>query len=607
MKKISAVDVNGIAASNKLRMYPGAKRGRRRLLPFARPEVISNQVIKEDATFFVAGNCFARSIEKALKIGGKRVLSSPYNPEMPGDAIKQFQRYNIFNLDIATNEILWATQHPDDLDSALIEVGDELVDMQLHFSVAYPADEMRRIRRIYNSSYAAIRDADVVIGVVGGMRQWYDSRNDIYLNVQPTRRMVSDYPDRFELHEFDVNDMKNSLRRFHDVVLKANKNATLLLAVSPVSQPSTYTAQDALVSQYYSKAIQRVAVEEFVQDSDNVEYIAALETAYLSDFKYTFLQNSLHHTRPNLGIRVTADFLRQRGDQSVSQKLIEAYGYGNDLLLAGENEEIVGLIGPLVSGEDRLEISRYCHVELHRLYVTALVRLDRRDEALSHLMDMLKDPRYAGVLDGASLDDDEEDDERDEVESNELTDGRLIGKRPDHIFNLARGIVLSIGGKADFDALVAYANERGYDTSHLSFRRNADPAGRKILAEFMQAYRSASFKDVLRIADNLEDKRDEMDAVQRRQFDTLTLQAYLKSGNAHAGIDRLMGHLQSSSGDLDSGTVIVLCNISRSHAKIEQLDKIVELARTASLGEEMLKKLTDRQAVLLKIKSKNNG
>lgn len=590
MKILSIKDANAIAAANKLRMYPGGKRGRARLLPFARPVIHSDSVIAEDASFFVAGNCFARSIEKALKIGGKTLLSSPYNPEMPGDAVKQFQRYNIFNLDIAANEIEWATQSPEKVENALIRVGDELVDMQLHFTVAYPPDEMRRIRRIYNSSYAAVADADVVIGVVGSARQWFDTETGIYMNVQPTLRMTTDYPGRFEFHEFDAADIEARLHRFRNVVRRCNPEALLLIMVSPVSQPSTFSSQDALVSQYHSKCLQRVAVSNFLSSVDDVEYVAALESAFLSDFRFTFQENNPNHTLPNLGLRVTADMLRQRGDVSLSQQIIEAHGYGQALLIANEAEAAADLLAPLTSRDGHHLLDRPADIELHRTYVMALTLLERYREALDHLLSIFQHPQYEPLLDGAVS---EDEDEEDGLEDRSAPQVSEAGKGVDHLFNLARVPLFKSGDKKDFEAMLEYATRRGYDTSRLAYRQGSGTGLDKEMKAFVELYQTGDFERTISRAADLQKAREDLSPAARRQLDTMMLQAHVKMKRAREGIDRLLAILVEEGKDADKRSVTNLCNIGRSHATPDQIDAIIALAREVDMADVTIRSLEE--------------
>lgn len=551
----------------------------------------------------MAGNCFARSIEKALRLGEKTVLSSPYNPAMPGDAVKQFQRYNIFNLDIATNEILWATQKPEAVDQALIRVGEELIDMQLHFSVAYPPDEMRRIRSIYNASYAAVAEADVVVGIVGGMRQWYDTQCGIYINVQPTRRMVADYPGRFELHELDSDDIAAGVLRFRAAVRACNSKAQILIAVSPVSQPSTVSTQDSLIAQFYSKSVLRVGVEKVLQEFDDVEYIAALETALLSDFKYTYLETSPNHTKPNLGLRVTADFLRQRGDVSASQQMISVYGYATDLIQARDCEEALRLLEPMVLGETRPRITRRAHIELHRMYLTALMSLGRHAEAVPHVTRILSDPDYVNLLERwSSIDDEDEDDESGANETSEdqdeqQTTGRVASSAADIFFRMGRSIFQNAGKKSDFDFLTNYAESRGYEATGIVPAR-MNRAERDVLSGLSNAFRAANFPAAIEQAVALDPLRIEMEPYTRRKLDSLALQSHLKSGQAAQGIERLIGHLTSDGDKADARTATVLCNVGRSHATPAQLPRLIDIAQAAKLGDVLLSGLQHRQGVL---------
>ncbi len=585
MKYLAAEDLASVIGRNQLRQYPGAKRGRNRLLPFARPQATAKAKIPTGARFFVVGNCFARSIEKALIKAGQKVLSSRFNPDLPGDAVKQFQRFNIFTLDVSTNEIAWATGIDDNMDRALIEVDDQLVDMQLHFTMAFAPDEAQRFRASYNRSYADISAADVVIAVTGGMRQWYDKQAGIYLNSMPTRRMISLYPKRFELHEMDVTDAQNNIQRFLDTLRKSNPDALVLIAVSPVSSPASYSSEDALIDQLLSKSTQRSALAKVCDANQNVEYLPALDTAILSDFRYGYMANSLNHTLPNVGYRVIADMMRQRMEPSKGQRIVEALGYGEALSLAEDFEGVADLLRPMVLGEDgELGEIGAENVAVHRLYALSLMRMGQRKEALAHVIKVLR--ARAGRSDLLR------DDSMDEDTSDELQPVR----GPDLIvvfFNLGADLCRMFGSPQDHAFMAEFARANGMDTTRLDDAAMKAKGVRPEILEMAEAFARGEFKKVWNSITSIDAIRTELSDKERRRVDQLAMQSSIKLGLGSQGIQRILDLIKAGLKP-DRDLILQLVNNSRAHANREQLADVIVLGRDAKIDALRLENLETR-------------
>lgn len=363
-----------------------------------------------------------------------------------------------------------------------------------------------------------------------------------------------------------------------------NDRALVLMMVSPVGQPSSYSAEDALVSQYHSKCVQRVALSDFLDEVADVDYVAALESAFLSDFRFTWVDASPNHTKPNLGARVTADLLRQHHDLSLGQRLIEAHGYGEALLLAEEHEAAIDLLTPVVVVDGAALLERPSDIELHRMFVTALTRLGQDRAAMDHLRMVLGDPRYVILLD-QPLSEDEGVIEGDEDGHSDQANPTPAGKRPDHLFNLARTPLFKTGDKADFDALTQYAVQRGHDTSRLKMREGSASGMREAIKDFIDLYQTGAFAEAIEVAAGLAAARNDLAPTQQRQLDTLTLQAHVKTGQSGKGIDDLLARLADDAAEPDKRTVAILCNIARSHGSALQIKALVPIARRAFIAD----------------------
>ena len=73
----------------------------------------------------------------------------------------------------------------------------------------------------------------------------------------------------------------------------------ILLTVSPVALFTTFTQQDVLIANCYSKSALRAAAEAVVVENDHVDYFPAYESVTLSDRELAW-EDNLHH--PHQGI-----------------------------------------------------------------------------------------------------------------------------------------------------------------------------------------------------------------------------------------------------------------------------------------------------------------
>lgn len=369
------------AKGNKFRQFPTLAKGRARFLPYARP-VVDGPSVPSDANFFAIGACFARGLEKELNSAGRQVLSSPTGLGLPGSMTEQFQRYNIFNLDVALNELTWALSgKTNGAQQALLPLGETLADTQLSWTFAHEPEIAHDFRRIYNGSYSAILDADVVLLATGGIEQWYDAQEGIYINTMPGPVADNLFPGRFQLHRISVQDAKATLQKLIALIAQhSRRDPIFYIAVSPVSQPMIFGPDDILVDQFYAKTVQRQAVEEVVTEDPRCHYLPALEAAMWSDFSYNYLENSMNHTNPNFAARIVSDMLEASGADDLTFKEHRAKSHGQALLAGGGASAAIALC------EEAFADGSLYDAELDALYIRALGAAHRRKDALTHAM-----------------------------------------------------------------------------------------------------------------------------------------------------------------------------------------------------------------------------
>lgn len=584
--------MNKMLRANRLRSFPSASQGRDRLFPFARPKTTLSRPLPENPAFFIAGNCFARGLESALRGNGFKVLSSAYSSQLSEDAVEQFQRFNKFNTDVVVNEVEWATGLADNMDAALIEVAGELVDMQLHFTVAGPPDEMRERRRLFNDAFKPAQDADVIILIAGGRRQFFDREAGVYLNSIPSHKMTALYPDRFELHSFDLDEMETRLQRAIDVFRTVRPDVHLILVNSPVYQPVSFSPDDALLDQTLSKSMQRLAIANVIARNDGVDYLPAYEMTTLSDYQHSFVPNSPNHTMPDVAIRAAADMLAAGGIVDARQRKIAAHGFGKAYARAKMPDEAIKVIeaalldddGNTVPGTER-------DLVLHHLYLSALMASGRSSDAVAEGMQALRTFDIAGIDEV-----DEDEDDISEISGREL--GAILeersGSRLATFVRLLSRSVFTLGSDEDKEYLRDFVVRHELDLPNLE---TAGPVGQNPkITELLALSATGEHERVLELVAVLDIDRAQFSQQERDTIDLAALQSGIKTEAASVAIDRAIG-LHRSEG-VQPRLLHQLCNHVRGRGSISQIDAVIELSRNDLDLAPRVQKLTERRAFL---------
>lgn len=590
--QIQSIDeVNNAMRGNRLRNFPSHKHGHDRLVPFPRPATTLSRPLCSAPSFFVAGNCFARGMEKALRASDMQVLSSVFSSDLPGDAVKQFQNFNAFNIDVLSNEIAWSTGQADAMSESLIQVGDEWVDMQIHFTVAGPREEMLKRRAAFNALYAPVSQADVVIMTVGGRRYWYDAENQLYLNAMPTRKMTQLYPGRFELHSMDLEAAEKRIERAISLVENANPNAHIMLVNSPVYQPSSFSSVDALVDQTVGKSLQRVAIDNVIARNPNVDYLPAYEVVTFSDLEHAFIPNSLNHTQPDVAARIAADMLEAGGITDVRYERVAASGYGQALLRSRDFEATERLLAPILCDEngdvrhDNLQMSW-----IHRDFILALQSQKRRQEGLSHGISVLRaidEAREAEAREGGQPD------------ASEGILSKCKNGQPMVMMRTLSHLVRALGDKeqcALFNRYVAEFELKIDPIEAGSHARGLDL--RAEVAAIQTAYRERRDEDVLSLVKASDDIRRDLTEQERRITDTTNLQAAARLNRGGEAIDRALSLIDAEGAE--GMNARVLANICRSQADMKQLEHLLTCVPESFLSDDQRNQLQERLAFFQK-------
>jgi hypothetical protein len=284
--------------------WPGAGGRPERLEGAAEVACSPSFEIGPDDLIFTAGSCFARNIEFRLAEVG--FVTPMYSHEIVrglealGEHVPFFNKYNVA---VIRHELAWAAgEELETRELALLPSSDgQLVDALLNprRKAGSPADQVRALRAYAEALYGRFAECRVVVITLGLAEIWRDRRSGLALNKTPPESLIRAEPDRFVLQVMDYGEILAELEAIHAVLSRhGHPDFRMLATVSPVPLMATFRDVDVLAANAYSKAVQRAALEAFVQARDNVDYFPSYETVTLSDRRLAFDEDNRHVLGP---------------------------------------------------------------------------------------------------------------------------------------------------------------------------------------------------------------------------------------------------------------------------------------------------------------------
>jgi len=269
---------------------------------FCQVDIRPKFYISSSSAFFAAGSCFARNVERALHEQGRTVLSW-----RPGLRISNewFHRYNTFSIISDFDNALRGS-----LDERLLtEVKpDKFIDFS-GYGKAPTREELRAKRQAVIDQHRNMLQADVLILTLGLVEAWFDTQTGRYLNISPVEAALKD-PQRYQLHITDYGQNREALEIFLDFITTVVKrDVKVIVTVSPVPLNVTFSEQDVLIANTYSKSVLRAVAQSFADDHDCVDYFPSYEIVTLSRPDSAWLPD-YRHVRPEFVDLIMAYFMK---------------------------------------------------------------------------------------------------------------------------------------------------------------------------------------------------------------------------------------------------------------------------------------------------------
>lgn len=264
--------------------------------------------IAKDASVFTIGSCFARHVENALVNAGVDVITTQFdfdsnllqasigpmdNRPNPRSLLNKYSTQAIHS---ELQRVLEDTTPPD---RGFLEVEEgKWVDPQLAAILKpQPKETLSGLRDTVEALVRRVCDADAVFITLGLSETWFDNISGLYLNSSPPPRLMKSAGDRFEFINSSYEQCMSAIKDAIELIrTHSNKDVRFVLTVSPVPMSTTWTSNDVIVANTYSKSLLRIVAQTLADANDYIDYFPSFEIVTNSPRKLAWNSDELHVT-----------------------------------------------------------------------------------------------------------------------------------------------------------------------------------------------------------------------------------------------------------------------------------------------------------------------
>jgi hypothetical protein len=261
--------VDNATSERRRSRYPhgrDARVGRRGVTPAIEPKF----QFEPGATIFTIGSCFARNIEDHLAGYDVPTLRFSVPPaEWPSRPNCVLNEYNAGTI---AQRIERAFSGAEAAPETVLQVEGGFRDLLLPTHIPVTWERAFERRAEIDALYAELPEADVVVVTLGLVEAWIDTTTGTYITTAPPRPRSPE--GRFELQVMDVDTASPLLEQA--IGLMTSRGINVIVTVSPVPLYTTFSGEDAIVANTFSKAVLRVCASRLARDP-HVDYFPAYE------------------------------------------------------------------------------------------------------------------------------------------------------------------------------------------------------------------------------------------------------------------------------------------------------------------------------------------
>jgi hypothetical protein len=404
------VSISGEQAFANLRadrasLWPDGRKDRVRLHGVAEVACRPSFQLRQGEAIFTVGSCFARNIEQrfgelgfdvaALKL---RLPAEERASDTENDFLNKYPPVSILN------EMRWA------LDPAYSFPEEGYLHVRRdHWHDPHaaanlkpaPLERVKERRAMVSQLYAQLPACRIIVMTLGLVEAWFDQTTGVYLNGAPPLSTMQAQPDRFRLEVLTPDEILKTLEEIHDLLERfGHPDFRILLTVSPVPMKNTFTGQDAVAANTYSKSALRAAAEMFVRTHPRVDYFPSYEIVTLTPRSSAFIQDNRHVTPQVVDTivdRVVACYCPDANPEEAWERVKPRRTPAelHNAIKAGDFDRAARLYGDLEPRDRFLRVG-YDEVGFRYDYGRVLLRIGRIAEAQIQLARAVEiDPRHA--------------------------------------------------------------------------------------------------------------------------------------------------------------------------------------------------------------------
>lgn len=260
-----------------------------RLDPNVCPEISPSFKIQPNSKIFTIGSCFARNIEEhldrldfSIPMLGFAVPKSEW--AFRGNGI--LNKYTPVSI-LQTLEWVYQLKQNGGFDPAscqkfIFNCEDQTV-IDLDVDGYVPVTEARFYQRrmeIFKLFEQAF-DSDCVVITLGLIEAWFDSQNRIYIQKPPITRQMTG-KDRFSFKVLTFGECYTAVQETINLFRKINNSIKFIITTSPVPLDKTFTSDDIITANMFSKALLRTVCGEIAKCNSNIDYFPSFEMVMLT-------------------------------------------------------------------------------------------------------------------------------------------------------------------------------------------------------------------------------------------------------------------------------------------------------------------------------------
>lgn len=303
--KRGAMETLRLSRDNPGKRFPDKDEARFRedlLFPSLRPKF----AVETPAKVFTIGSCFARNIELALEGHDIELPTMDFSVPPSEWDFRPNGILNEYNAGTISQRVLSALGGGPDPEETMVDTKDGTLDLLL--PAGHPVTRERAFERRaeIEAVYREMASSDLVILTLGLVEVWFDEQTGMYLNRMPPRQHIKRDPERYTFRRLDVFDALPLLEKAMRALVDAGMGR-ILITVSPVPLGTTFTGDDVVVANGFSKAVLRVCAERLAKDFPEVDYFPSYELV-TSGGVHAFNDDNIH-VRSDVVNRVTAHML----------------------------------------------------------------------------------------------------------------------------------------------------------------------------------------------------------------------------------------------------------------------------------------------------------